>query len=136
MAGEALNVVVCGTCFGEHYLAAIARLGGDVRLAGILARGGARSRARSHGVMAAIAKPATVKRTAHEVIGGWVSRQTRMAHQVLLQTTHSSATSGTVAKLRRGFSGAVAWDVIDAASSAGSTRRSMPRSPHTQPALC
>ena len=42
MAGEALNVVVCGTCFGEHYLAAIARLGGDVRLAGILARGGAR----------------------------------------------------------------------------------------------
>lgn len=45
MAGEVLNVVVCGTCFGEHYLAAIARLGGDVRLAGILARGGARSRA-------------------------------------------------------------------------------------------
>ncbi|GAA2801140.1 hypothetical protein GCM10010441_27500 [Kitasatospora paracochleata] len=52
MTGRRLRVVVCGTTFGQFYLAAIAALPEEFELAGILARGGERSVecARRHGV--------------------------------------------------------------------------------------
>ncbi|WP_137134191.1 Gfo/Idh/MocA family oxidoreductase [Rhizobium sp. FKY42] len=43
MADHIQNVVVVGTCFGEHYLAALAKASHAYRLRGILARGSQRS---------------------------------------------------------------------------------------------
>lgn len=45
MAEPILNVVVVGTCFGEHYLAALAKASHTYRLHGIVARGSQRSKA-------------------------------------------------------------------------------------------
>ncbi|KPC62702.1 bifunctional Gfo/Idh/MocA family oxidoreductase/class I SAM-dependent methyltransferase [Streptomyces chattanoogensis] len=43
MSGRRLRAVVCGTTFGQFYLAALAGLGDEFELAGVLAKGSARS---------------------------------------------------------------------------------------------
>ncbi|MFF2081292.1 Gfo/Idh/MocA family oxidoreductase [Kitasatospora sp. NPDC058162] len=43
MTGRRLRTVVCGTTFGQFYLAALARLPEEFEIAGVLARGGPRS---------------------------------------------------------------------------------------------